>query len=163
MGGHFSFLMGISMGKWPDFEYHGGKWLKYDWSGFSSSHPSLGSPLMVWCIKLTSSGTFRSFPTCLKIASHPRLKKLFWDTLMFSDECSMFNYRIDQWSFQSWWQWLDTGLFSWATHVWWPSDKTERSFSGQYTDLRSVYYQLINQVESQLAVPVESFLLKDLM
>ena len=60
--------MGISMGKWPDFEYHGGKWLKYDWSGFSSSHPSLGSPLMVWCIKLTSSGTFRSFPTCLEMA-----------------------------------------------------------------------------------------------
>ena len=40
-----SFLMGISMGQWPDFEYHGGKWLKYDWSGFNSSHPSLGSPL----------------------------------------------------------------------------------------------------------------------
>ena len=39
------FLMGISMGKWPDFEYHGGKWLKYDRSGFNSSHPSLGSPL----------------------------------------------------------------------------------------------------------------------
>ena len=52
------------MGKWPDFEYHGGK---YDQSGFDSSHPSLGSPLMVWCIELTSSGTFRSFPTCLKM------------------------------------------------------------------------------------------------
>ena len=57
---------------------------------------------------------------------------------MFSDECSMFNYRIDQWSFQSWWQWLHTGLFSWVIRVWWPSDKTERSFSGQYTDLTSV-------------------------
>ena len=52
------------MGKWPDFEYHGGK---YDQSGFNSSHPSLGSPLIVWCIELTSSGTFRSFPTCLKM------------------------------------------------------------------------------------------------
>ena len=41
----FSFLMGISMGKWPDFEYHVGKWLKYDRSGYNSSHPSLGSPL----------------------------------------------------------------------------------------------------------------------
>ena len=40
----FSFLMGISMGKWPDFEYHVGKWLKYDRSGYNSSHPSLGSP-----------------------------------------------------------------------------------------------------------------------
>ena len=28
-----------------DFEYHGGKWLKYDLSGFNSSHPSLGSSL----------------------------------------------------------------------------------------------------------------------
>ena len=37
--------MGISMGKWPDFEYHVGKWLKYDRSGYNSSHPSLGSPL----------------------------------------------------------------------------------------------------------------------
>ena len=35
----------ISMGKWPDFEYHVGKWLKYDRSGYNSSHPSLGSPL----------------------------------------------------------------------------------------------------------------------
>ena len=25
--------MGISMGKWPNFEYHVGKWLKYDWFG----------------------------------------------------------------------------------------------------------------------------------
>ena len=33
------------MGKWPDFEYHVGKWLKYDRSGYNSSHPSLGSPL----------------------------------------------------------------------------------------------------------------------
>ena len=37
--------MGISIGKRPDFEYHGGKWLKYDRYGFNSSHPSLGSPL----------------------------------------------------------------------------------------------------------------------
>ena len=44
-GERFSFLMGISMGKWPDFEYHVGKWLKYDRSGYNSSHPSLGSPL----------------------------------------------------------------------------------------------------------------------
>ena len=41
----FSFLMGFSMGKRPDFEYHVGKWLKYDRSGYNSSHPSLGSPL----------------------------------------------------------------------------------------------------------------------
>ena len=40
----FSFLMGISMGKLPDFEYRVGKWLKYDRSGYNSSHPSLGSP-----------------------------------------------------------------------------------------------------------------------
>ena len=40
----FSFLMGISMGKWPDFEYCVGKCLKYDRSGCNSSHPSLGSP-----------------------------------------------------------------------------------------------------------------------
>ena len=64
---HFLFLMGISMGKWPDFEYHVGNWLKYDRSGYNSSHPSLGSPLMVWCIELTSSGHFWSFPTCLKM------------------------------------------------------------------------------------------------
>ena len=29
----FSFLMGISMGEWPDFEYRVGKLLKYDRSG----------------------------------------------------------------------------------------------------------------------------------
>ena len=40
----FSFYMGISMGKLPDFEYRVGKWLKYDRSGYNSSHPSLGSP-----------------------------------------------------------------------------------------------------------------------
>ena len=34
----FSFLMGISMGKLPDFEYRVGKWLKYDRSGYNSSH-----------------------------------------------------------------------------------------------------------------------------
>ena len=33
------------MGKWPNFEYHVGKWLKYDRSGYNSSHPSLGSLL----------------------------------------------------------------------------------------------------------------------
>ena len=37
---HFLFLMGNSMRKWPDFEYHVGKWLKYDRSGFNSSHQS---------------------------------------------------------------------------------------------------------------------------
>ena len=40
----FSFLMGISIGKLPDFEYCVGKWLKYDRFGSDSSHPSLGSP-----------------------------------------------------------------------------------------------------------------------
>ena len=29
------------MGKWPDFEYHVGKCLKYDRFGSNSSHPSL--------------------------------------------------------------------------------------------------------------------------
>ena len=57
--------------KWPDFEYHGGKWLKYDRFGFNSSHPSLGSTLIVCCIELTSSGTFRSFPRCLKMVIFP--------------------------------------------------------------------------------------------
>ena len=42
MRGHFSFLMGTSMGKWPDFEYHGGKWIKYDRSSFNSSKATLG-------------------------------------------------------------------------------------------------------------------------
>ena len=41
----FSFLMGISMGKWPDFEYRVGKWLEYDRFGSNSSQPTLGSPL----------------------------------------------------------------------------------------------------------------------
>ena len=41
----FLFLMGISMGKWPDFEYHVGKWLKYDRFGSNSSQPTLGPPL----------------------------------------------------------------------------------------------------------------------
>ena len=59
---HALFLMGISMGKWPDFEYHVRKWVRYDRSGYNSSHPSLGSPLMVWCIDLTSSGHIWSFP-----------------------------------------------------------------------------------------------------
>ena len=55
-------------GKMTRFEYHVGKWLEYDRSGYNSSHPSLGSLLMVWCIELTFSGTFRSFPTCLEMA-----------------------------------------------------------------------------------------------
>ena len=33
------------MGKWPDFEYHVGKWLKYDRFGSNSSQPTLGFPL----------------------------------------------------------------------------------------------------------------------
>ena len=33
------------MGKWPDFEYHVGKWLKYGRFGSNSSQPTLGSPL----------------------------------------------------------------------------------------------------------------------
>ena len=33
------------MGKWPDFEYHVGKLLKYDQFGSNTSHPTLGSPL----------------------------------------------------------------------------------------------------------------------
>ena len=37
--------MGISMGKRPNFEYHVGKWLKYDRFGSNSSQPTLGSPL----------------------------------------------------------------------------------------------------------------------
>ena len=49
--------MGISMGKWPDFEYHVGKWLKYDRFGSNSSQPTLGSPLNLgdpWrpCLKM---------------------------------------------------------------------------------------------------------------
>ena len=39
------------MGKWPNSEYHGGKWLKYDRSGFNSSRPSLGSQIdHIWVI-----------------------------------------------------------------------------------------------------------------
>ena len=33
------------MGKWPNFEYHVGKWLKYDRFGSNSSQSTLGSPL----------------------------------------------------------------------------------------------------------------------
>ena len=33
------------MGKWPDFEYHVGKWLRYDRFGSNSSQPTLVSPL----------------------------------------------------------------------------------------------------------------------
>ena len=63
-------LMQISMQfhmKSLDFEYHVAKWLKYDRSVYNSSHPSLGSLWMVWCIELTSSGHIWSFPTCLKM------------------------------------------------------------------------------------------------
>ena len=57
------------MGKWPDFEYHVGKWLKYDRSGFNSSHPSLGSPLnlgdpwqpLATCLKMVILAIFRHF------------------------------------------------------------------------------------------------------
>ena len=48
------------MGKWPDFEYHVGKWLKYDRSGYNSSHPSLGSPLDL-------GNPWRPLATCLKM------------------------------------------------------------------------------------------------
>ena len=44
MGGYFSFLMGISMGKWPGFEYHVGKWLKYDRFGFTHLNQPWGPP-----------------------------------------------------------------------------------------------------------------------
>ena len=57
---HFLFLMGISMCKWPNFEYHVGKRLKYDRSGYNSSHPSLGSPLDL-------GNPWRPLATCLKM------------------------------------------------------------------------------------------------
>ena len=37
--------------KWLYWAYHVGIWFKYDRLGSDSSWPSLGSPLMVWCIK----------------------------------------------------------------------------------------------------------------
>ena len=67
------------MGKRPDFEYHVGKWLKYDRSGYNSSHPSLGSPLDLgnpwrplatlggpWrpCLKMTIWGEIGHFQAC---------------------------------------------------------------------------------------------------
>ena len=74
--------MGISMGKWPDFEYHGGKWLKYDQSGFNSSHQSLGSPLDL-------GNPWRPLATCLKMAIWGEIGyfHLFWDwdTLIHRD------------------------------------------------------------------------------
>ena len=47
MGGQFSFLMGISMGKLPDFEYHvvGQLWVYNSenrlWAHFTNSHAVL--------------------------------------------------------------------------------------------------------------------------
>ena len=86
--------MGTSMGKWPNFEYHGGKWHKYDRSGYNSSHPSLESPLIVWCIELTSSGHIWSFPTCLKMAKISEEK----------DQCHF--YLSDHFKFPHFWSLL---------------------------------------------------------
>ena len=36
------------MGKWPDFEYHVGKWFKYDRFGYNSSHPSHSPKLVIF-------------------------------------------------------------------------------------------------------------------
>ena len=61
------------MGKRPDFEYHVGKWLKYDRSGYNSSHPSLGSPWDLGnpCRPLAALGDpWRHAWKCLKMA-HP--------------------------------------------------------------------------------------------
>jgi len=37
--------------KWPDFEYHVGKLLKYNQSGYNSSHPSLASWGPPWTLE----------------------------------------------------------------------------------------------------------------
>ena len=63
------------MGKWPDFEYHVGKWLKYDRSGYNSSHPSLGSPLDLgnpWRPLATLGDPWRPLATCLKMTNFPQ-------------------------------------------------------------------------------------------
>ena len=64
-GERFSFLMGISMGKWPNFEYHVGKLLEYDRSCYIThiTHP-WGPPWTLetlgdhWrpCLKITNLG-----------------------------------------------------------------------------------------------------------
>ena len=58
------------MGKWPNFEYHDGKRLKYDRFGSNSSQPTLGSPLnlgdpwrpLATCLKITILGEIGHFP-----------------------------------------------------------------------------------------------------
>ena len=78
------------MGKWPNFKYHGGKWLKYDRSGFNLSHPSLGPPLnlgdpwrpLATCLKMVILTIFRHFQACRQ--GSPRFKgdpRDGWDEL----------------------------------------------------------------------------------
>ena len=77
------------MGKWPDFEYHVGKWLKYDRFGSNSSQPTLRFP--PWTLAtlgdhwrplatigdMPENGHFGDFQAFSGIENN-----LFWDTLL---------------------------------------------------------------------------------
>ena len=50
--------------KWANFVYHVGKWFRF---GSNSPRPSLGSPLMVWCIEISPSDIIWPFPKRIRL------------------------------------------------------------------------------------------------
>ena len=125
------------MWKWPDFEYHVEKWLKYDRSGYNSSHPSLRSPLdlgnpwrpLATCLQITILGEIGHFQATIYAELRDKLEVLKEPCLHSQDSLL---------SCQSWLDWLDHWLQSlvWA-HIHarirvWEFPKQVKGFSHQY-------------------------------
>ena len=65
------------MGKWPDFEYHVGKWLKYDRFGSNSSQPTMGFPWTLATIgDMPDNGNFGHFQAFSSMS--PMVAKVQW-------------------------------------------------------------------------------------
>ena len=81
------------MGKWPDFEYHGGKWIKYDRSSFNSSKATLG-----FCRRGSSENNKKL--QCVKVKMEqglvsPKRFRPHWDS------CSMADTWVTVWGSHS--------------------------------------------------------------
>ena len=58
------------------------------WGAHADRYDIPGSPIDVWCIELTSSGHFWSFPTCLKMVFEVKRNTLVYTFVLFGGKIS---------------------------------------------------------------------------
>ena len=109
--------MGISMGKWPDFEYHGGKWLKYDRSGLTHLTHPWGPPWWFDALNSLPVVIFGHFRHAWKWPKFLRRKISVTSIWQITFNLLTFGHSFNAWKMAIWsLEYFALPLF-WSSHV----------------------------------------------